>query len=94
MFNILIDDIELLLEDLFLVGFNNINKEMIDRMENISKELTKINLIYCNEIIIRLKESLEKIRGGEKDKNSVRIYSELEFYISTLKENLILGDEQ
>lgn len=94
MFNILIDDIELLLEDLFLVGFNNINKEMIDRMENISKELTKVNLIYCNEIIIRLKESLEKIRGGGKDKNSVRIYSELEFYISTLKENLILGDEQ
>lgn len=93
MFETIIDDIELLLENLFLIGFNNINKEMIEKIESISNNLDKLNLVYCNDIIIRLKNSLENIRGGIKEKNSVKIYSELEFYITTLKENLILGDE-
>lgn len=91
----LIEDLEEILDTIFLVGINSIDSRAIDELIKLSKECNNFGLAFAESSTKEIAKELESIKGNfEMDKSScVNRVCTLNQYITILKSQIFKGIE-
>lgn len=83
----LLTEIEEILNDIFLSGFNSIPKITLERMKSCEKDCRENGMERGSELLKNLQLELEKkIESfSSESKNLTKIFCELEFYLQVSK---------
>ena len=81
----LLRELEITLSDITFTGINNIDYNVIDKLNLLSKNFEKIAMNHLKDLLIEFIESIKNYKTNKDKKNTLKIVSnnisKIEFYL-------------